>query len=557
MRPTKLSAKVFYELPGMLARYLEGGKNLWMESLPREGKLTLLNRPGAFSDLESLAVERRQLLDILGHDRARALLYRIGFEQGRRDASRHYAIFSQNARLALQAGPVFKQLQGRFVAEPPRFEFDLDAKTLYREGVLLGNVEAQVHRMIQDAPGECVCWGTAGYLSGHITEVLGKPVLTLETECVSDGAPACRFISKLSAEWGGEAEWARQAFRLEPVDREIARAAEGVPVEVSVKDSATPSGGEEDDVPVAPPEIGIDGFWARDASMRPVVLRARQLAVSDVPVCIVGESGTGRETLAKAMHAMGPRSENPFVVLDCIGMDADMLARELWGHAPGAFPGAVRASMGAATRAHGGALYVNEVTRLPLDVQGGLLRALEDRRLYALGEDQPREADFRLIAATQSELKEALDEGLLREELYYALTAGRIAMPALRNRGSDAGTLAASFLKEARLRHGRPDMLFSEETREVLLDCAWPGNVRQLRNAIEYAVLVAQGPEITPADLPEEVLVTRMSRGPQELNRDVVLAALRQSRGNRSEAAERLGVGRTTLWRAMRRWGIE
>lgn len=554
MKPTRLSAQVFLELPPVLAHYLQGGRNLWLESLPSEGKLSLLNRTGVFTDLEGLAVQRRQLMELLGLRRARALNYRMGFEQGRRDAARHFSVFGQNARLALQAGPVFGQLQGRFVFEAVRFEFDLEARTLFRELLLHQCVEAATHRMVTDQADGPVCWFTAGYLSGHVSEILGRRIVTMETSCAALGAAACRFVSRLDPEWGAEAEWVRDALRMPSVEEEMAKRdemlAEAQKNARSAKSALTTLSKR---VHIEPT---LDYLVADSEGMQAAVNRARQVARSDVPVLLVGEPGCGREAFARGIHLEGARKNGPFQRLDCVGLHETLQTQELLGFAQGAFVGATHDHPGALARAHKGTLYVADVTQLSLDAQGRLFNAMKDGSVSPLGGD-PVRTDTRIVAAAPQDPLELVKQGAFREDLYYALSVGRIDLPALRDRGADILRLAERFLQDFRERYEKPGLELGKEVKQTLLDSAWPGNVRQLRNVIEHAVVFGRDGEITPSDLPQDVLATEWRRAPRELTEDVVRAALGRCRGNRTHAADLLGVGRTTLWRAMKRFGLE
>ncbi len=555
MRPTKLSDQVFLELPPVLAHYLEGGRNVWLESNPGEGTLTFLNRSGVFGDLEGIAVERRRLVEMLGATRARALRFRIGFEQGRRDAARHLSVLGDNARLALQAGPVFAQLQGRFVAEPVRFEFDLEARTLFREMLLHSSYEAMARRMISDDPGECACWTTCGYLSGHMSEILGRRVITLEHECTAKGDEACRLVSRLEQEWGPEADWAREALKAATVQDELAEADERVAQ--AQKASRSVQSHLNHLNRRLKSELLLDSIIAESPAMQTAVARARQVLSSDMPVLLVGESGAGRQTLARAMHFVGPRKSAPFEVLDCVGLEKGLLMQELLGFEKEAFPGALRPHNGAVVRANKGTLYLNDVTELDLEAQGVLLQLLRDGTVTPLGAEAPAKANVRIVAGAQVDPSERVGAGTFREDLYYALSVARIGLPPLRERGTDILRMAEAFLLEFQERYQRPALEFSHEAKRILTECAWPGNVRQLRSVVEHAVVFTQDDEIDVDDLPEEVLVGRWKRPPQELTEQVIRAALRRTRNNRSHAADLLGVGRTTLWRAMKRMGLE
>jgi DNA-binding NtrC family response regulator len=506
-------------------------------------------------ELEAIAVERRQLLKVLGFDRARALRFRTGFEQGRRDAARHYNTYAENARLALQAGPVFEQLQGRYMAEQVHFEFDLEARTLHREVVIRHSTEALTHRMAREEEQHTVCWATAGYLSGHISEIVGRRVFTLEQHCIARGDEVCRFVSRLDAEWGAEADWCRDALQMTPVEVELKRKDDRVAE--AVKNARLARGELTRLHRRMRSEFRVDDLIAGAECMEPVVLRAKQVAASDVPLLVTGEPGTGRETLARAIHLEGKRKNNAFEVVDCVGMPENLLVQELTGFVKDSFPGATRDHAGAMVRAHRGTVFFSEVTRLSLEAQGILLRALEESVVNPKGAESPVKTDARVIAATEFDPAQKVASGELREDLYYALAVGRLDLPPLRERDLDVVRLTEFFLEEFRGRYDRKHVVLSDEVKRVLSDCSWPGNIRQLRNVIEHAVVLGQDRELTVADLPEDILTMRASHAPRELTEDVIRAALRRTRNNRSHAAELLGVGRTTLWRMMKKMGIE
>jgi hypothetical protein len=460
MRPTKLSSSLFLELPPVLAHYVEAERHLWVEGNPRRGRLGILNRTGSFADHESEVVARRHLLMTLGLERTRALLYRTGFEQGRRDAVRHIELFGENARLALQAALVFGQLQGRFIAQTKRFDYDADRKMLLREVVIRSGSEATIHRMAGAPVGpEGACWNTAGYLAGHVSEVLGKRVLTIETHCAGSGADHCMFVSRLDVELGEEANWIRAALQGESVDEEIKRRdALVVSAQRAARRAQTALTGLNRRLRS---DLVLETVVADSEAMAPVAQRARQLMASDAPVIICGEPGTGKETLARTIHYGSQRKKKPFVEVDCVGMTDPLLEQELFGYEKDAFPGATLRHTGAYLRANGGTLYLNRVSELSHDLQGTLLKAMETGKLTPKGAENSEPVDVRIIAAVEDDPVEAKDAGVLREDFYYALAVGQLDVPPLRERQTDILRLAEDFLRDFQKRYERPQVTMS------------------------------------------------------------------------------------------------
>ncbi|MDZ4860399.1 MAG: sigma 54-interacting transcriptional regulator [Candidatus Hydrogenedentes bacterium] len=554
-RPTRLSAQVFLELPPILGHYLENSRSSWIESNPSAGKVMFMGRPGFFEDHESAAVQRRQLLSSFGRDRTRAVYYRIGFEQGRRDALRHLEQYDGNVRLALQAAMVFSQMTGKLFADAVRFEFDLESNTLYREMTLPNSPEAGVHRLATTDPADFVCWNSCGYISGHTSEIIGRQVLALEKTCIASGKTPCRIIAKFDPEWGEEAAWARNALKGENIDSEMSERDGQL---AHHKEAASRSMAALNSLNRRlKTDLLIDSLVAESENMQPVIRRTRQVAQSDVPVLMVGEPGTGRATLARAIHFASSRKSGPFEIVDCRSLAASLLVQELAGFEAGAFLGASRGHTGALARAHRGTIFFDDIAQLSTEAQGLVLRVLEEKTVMPLGASEPAKADARVIAVTQSDPLALVAAGKLREDLYYAIAIGRLDVPPLRDRLDCILPLAHGFMAEARERYDRPAAQFSTEFKQALLDCAWPGNLRQLRNTIEHSVVFGPNRELGIEDLPEEIISFRSVRPSQELTPDVLRAMLKRTRGNRSEAAELLGIGRTTLWRLMKRSNID
>ncbi|MCB1008475.1 MAG: sigma 54-interacting transcriptional regulator [Acidobacteria bacterium] len=320
---------------------------------------------------------------------------------------------------------------------------------------------------------------------------------------------------------------------------------------------------EEDDT-ILQSAIVSHGLVARSPEMLRIVHLVESLHGSDANVLITGESGTGKEVIARALHAHSPRSAGPFVAVNCAALPEDLLESELFGHVRGAFTGAVRDRVGRLEMAQGGTLFLDEAGEIPPAMQVKLLRVLQERVFERVGESAPRKLDARIVAATNRDPREAIREGLLREDLYYRLRVVPIHVPPLRERREDIELIARYLLARIGGRVGRAVRL-SPDTLEVLERHDWPGNVRELENALEYAVAIGRGQTLQVEDLPPELVeagappvrllpggagAARSRRGDGE--REKIVAALERNHWNRSKSADDLGISRTKLWRRMR-----
>jgi transcriptional regulator with PAS, ATPase and Fis domain len=312
-------------------------------------------------------------------------------------------------------------------------------------------------------------------------------------------------------------------------------------------------------------------------ALRMTIQKARQLAKASVPVLLVGESGVGKELFAQGIHKASDRAHGPFVALNCGGMSRDLLASELFGYGEGAFTGASKSGMtGKIEAADRGTLFLDEIGEMPLDIQPFLLRVLEEGEIYRLGENRARKVDFRLIAATNRNLRADVADGKFRMDLYYRLAVTHIAIPPLRDRRDDLDELIEHWLRVFLERYGVVDAAFDDAARACLLNYSWPGNVRELRNAIECAVLMRKDGAITVNELPLEVRACSAVRGDvpaiatrgveakhqkvgslEMVEAEAIRAAIEQSEGNLTLAAARLGIAKSTLYLKMSKYALK
>lgn len=300
----------------------------------------------------------------------------------------------------------------------------------------------------------------------------------------------------------------------------------------------------------------FSGIVGKDRRMLEVYEQIRNLSATDYPVHITGETGTGKELVAAAVHNESSRAGGPFVPVNCGALPEGLLESELFGHVKGAFSGAIRDKKGRFELADGGTLFLDEVSELPRHMQVKLLRVLQSSTFERVGGEKTISVDVRIISATNLDLRRQMERQNFREDLYYRLNVVPIRIPALRERKNDIPLLVSYFLEQA-AEQGQKVARVSKEALSLMMDYSWPGNVRELQNAIHFALVKSRGPEIETDHLPLEIRQTSCSTfkpGPKPLlTSETVSAAIAQAGGNRSKAAKLLGVGRATLYRFIER----
>lgn len=292
----------------------------------------------------------------------------------------------------------------------------------------------------------------------------------------------------------------------------------------------------------------------QDIKMLQVFQQIKDVAAYDYPVHIYGETGTGKELVASAIHNESPRSGEPFVPINCGALPESLIESELFGHVKGSFSGAIRDKKGRFELAHHGTIFLDEVAELSKMMQVRLLRFLQDGTFERVGGERTQKVDVRVISATNKDLMQEIREDRFREDLYYRLNVIPVNLPALRERRTDIPLLVSHFLKEAGRRNSSPVPTITDDAIGALMDYEWPGNVRELQNAVQFAIVKSTRDIIKKGDLPPEI--SRLRSGdvlPQsrsgKLDIDAVQTALKTTGGNKAKAAKLLGVGRATLYR--------
>ncbi|MEI9939803.1 MAG: sigma-54 dependent transcriptional regulator [Pseudomonadota bacterium] len=353
----------------------------------------------------------------------------------------------------------------------------------------------------------------------------------------------------------GASDFLAKPFSLSDLGAAVGRALERRQRATRVNRLADTAAGSERPVP---------GVIGSSTVMRTIADRVRQLANHQAPVLVTGETGTGKEIFARAIHALSDRRNRPFVALNCAALPAEIIESELFGHASGAFTGAARNHPGVFRDAEGGTLFLDEIGAMPLGLQARLLRAIEQRSVRPVGTVGEVATNVRIVAASNARLRDLADSGQFRSDLLFRLSTFELDLPSLRERGNDVIELAEYFLNNLSNASsaGTPRVL-GESAKLALLAYSWPGNVRELENGMRAAVAMSPSKTLEASDLPLRVRESQQARGTDStrvdldaLERSHIERVLRETGGNRSEAARQLGIDRVTLYRKMKRYQV-
>jgi DNA-binding NtrC family response regulator len=309
-------------------------------------------------------------------------------------------------------------------------------------------------------------------------------------------------------------------------------------------------------------ELGFSDLIGSSSNMQRIYQMILRVAPRRHPVLILGESGTGKELVARAIHAHSPEREHPFVPVDCGSLTPTLIESELFGHVRGAFTGASQSRTGLLAAAGGGTVFLDEIGELPVELQSKLLRAIQEREIRPLGSNETYPLHARIIAATNRKLEEEIADGKFRQDLFFRLNVISILVPPLRMRKSDIPMLVQAFLK----RHGAFEegiLGFAPEAMERLMAYHWPGNVRELENCVQHAIALGAGPHLEVRDLPPSIFHSPAQAGDdppaktlEDLERQAILRALDTVGGDRLRAAKLLGIGKTTIYRKLKEYGM-
>jgi two-component system, NtrC family, response regulator HydG len=519
-----------------------------------EGRFSLHGRRLVLHDLRAFAQFRKDLVKSVGPEHTRRCLTRFGYFMGEADAAAMKRIFHwDNLSELVRAGPRLHTIQGVAKAVVKEMVLDEAAGRLEMSLVWHDSAEAE-GRVAEDGKADHpICWILMGYASGYASHCMGKPIYFIEQQCRAKGDRVCSATGKDEASWGRDLKPYLPYFTAGDIQAKIRTLTQELRRKTRELAAERQKLGALGGIKAPLVEVHSERF-------RRVLELASRIAPFDTSILITGETGTGKEVMARYIHRLSRRAPGPWVAINCAALPETLLESELFGHKAGAFTGALQDRLGLFEQAQAGTLFLDEIGDITPALQMKLLRALQEREIMRVGESKARKIDVRLIAATNRNLIQEVAEGRFREDLLYRLRVIEIEIPALRDRPEDILPLARYFVQKFSRQMKLPRLRLGAACIDLLQAYAWPGNIRELENAIERSAVLSRDDLILPEYLPPTVLYGSRpaapaggaSRALAHVEADHIQTVLRQTGGNRSRAARTLGISPATLWRKLK-----
>jgi two-component system, NtrC family, response regulator HydG len=533
-----------------------------------EGDLSFLGRRLVLHGIHAMAQLRVDLVGMVGPEHTRRIFTRFGYFHGQAGAAVLKRSFEwESTEEWLRAGVRLQMLQGSARASVK----SLTLEPFRMEVIWHQSGEAEEHLLAFKRAEAPICWILTGYVSGYASFCLGKDVYFIEQRCLAHGERFCLAMGRERAAWGAALEPHLEFFQPDDIQGRIRQ------LGAELRDKSAELQQHRERL-LRLERRAAPGFAeVRSRAYQQVLDLCTRVAPFDSPVLIVGESGVGKEVLARHLHEHSPRASGPFLAVNCAALPETLLEAELFGHTAGAFTGAVRDRLGLFAEARGGTVLLDEIGEMGPALQVKLLRVLQEKEVLRLGENVPRPIDVRLLATTNRDLGRAVAEGAFREDLYYRLSVIEVRVPPLRERPEDILPLARLFVRTLARKLKLPNLRLDAACLDRLQRYAWPGNVRELQNALERAAVLSPDGMIRGEGLPPAVLAARApaaapaagARGERSLaaaerslaaverslaavEREHIEAMLRLTGGHRARAARILGISTSTLWRKLK-----
>ncbi|WOT04723.1 sigma-54-dependent Fis family transcriptional regulator [Shewanella youngdeokensis] len=531
-----------------------------LEFKPNGGTMSFLGRRTYLSDMFSHGLLRENVQSIVGIDTARTLITRTAFirgwlvaEQIKRKMPEVWAEASEG-----KLGPMLCSMFG-FGEVLSSHRTDGTSGEPLIETYFISSYEAEQQLYLVGQSQDVVCWEQAGFASGYASHVQQRTVYFIETQCQAKGDCHCHFIGNYLEQWGDEISPFLPFYKgisHDNIQQEIQKTL------------------KTDDCFSRNFNTGFDSSSLSHASrsgypmcysyaMQKLLGMAINVAKVPTSVLITGESGVGKEKLVNYIYSHSERSDRPLLAVNCAAISETLIDSELFGHVKGAFTGAETNKIGLFESANGGTIFLDEVGEISLAMQAKLLRVIQEKQIRRVGDNCVKDVDVRIISATNIDLAAAVKAGKFRQDLYYRLNVIELTIPPLRNRYEDILPLARFFLEDFNIKLQRKITSFNYKTADLLLSYDWPGNIRQLANTIERAVVLSTGPQIMPEDLPEEfhknISKASVDNGIKPLmtiEKNYIISVLDTLNNNKTLAAKKLGISLATLYRKLKEYDM-
>ncbi|HBN9860450.1 TPA: sigma-54-dependent Fis family transcriptional regulator [Pseudomonas aeruginosa] len=536
-----------------------------------KGKIWLGQQRMLLLQVSAMANFRREMISTLGIERAKGFFLRMGFQSGLKDAELAWKLRPNASEYDMfLAGPQLHSLKGLVKVRPTEVDIDKECGRFYVEMEWIDSFEVEICQTELGQMQDPVCWTLLGYACAYSSAFMGREIIFKEVSCRGCGGDKCRVIGKPAEEWDDVASF-KQHFKNDPIIEELYELQSQL---VSLRTNLDKQEGQY---------YGI-GQTPAYQTVRNMMDKAAQGKVS---VLLLGETGVGKEVIARSVHLRSKRAAEPFVAVNCAAIPPDLIESELFGVEKGAFTGATQSRMGRFERADKGTIFLDEVIELSPRAQASLLRVLQEGELERVGDNRTRKIDVRVIAATHEDLAEAVKAGRFRADLYYRLNVFPVAIPALRERREDIPLLVEHFLQRFHQEYGKRTLGLSDKALEACLHYSWPGNIRELENVIERGIILTDPNE----SISVQALFLRAPEEPQtaservsldgvliqpgngqgswisqllssglsldEIEESLMREAMQQANQNVSGAARLLGLSRPALAYRLKKIGIE
>lgn len=521
-----------------------------------KGKIWLDEQRMLLMQVSALASCRRELFDMIGEERTKGFFLRLGYQSGLKDAelARKLRPHASDIEMFL-TGPQLHSLKGMVNVRPLKMDIDLETGHFYADIEWLDSFEVENHQLERLESKQPVCWMLLGYAISYSSYFVGRQIIYKEVSCRGCGDHQCRIIGKPAEEWE-DADLFMNYFQNDPISEELRT------LQIQIESLNLRAG----------QFYGI----GQSAIYRKTCALIDKVAPGKTPVLLTGETGVGKEIIARSVHMGSERAGGPFIALNCATLPPDLIESELFGVEKGAYTGANQSRMGRFERANGGTLFLDEIVELTPRAQASLLRVLQESELERVGDNQIRRIDVRVIAATHEDLIHAVKSGRFRADLYYRLNVYPVNIPALRERREDIPLLIEHFLTKLRATYPKTILGLSDRALEACMRYNWPGNIRELENLIERGVIITDHNQSISVDvlfphLPDETQCIGLSSEGNLVSQEIdteadwveqlinlglsldtveqalMQGAMKRTRQNVSEAARLLGISRPAL----------